>query len=106
VVSLSAEASGADPRRFRIAGSYEPVPDPGRLGDPSHEARLHLPDLISLTRDPADPAAAETVGALNVRLADPADTDAFARDLAARMPGLVVHPTFPRKQATDPFVVL
>jgi putative ABC transport system permease protein len=106
VVSLSAEASGRNPGRFRIAGSYEPVPDPGRLGDPAHEARLHLPDLLALTRDPADPAATETVGAVNVRLEDPADADAFARDLTARMPGLVVHPTLPRKQATDPFVVL
>src|SRR6266849_6222529 len=53
LVLLSTEPSGADPREFRIAGSYEPTPDPARLGDAWLEARLHLPDLLALGRDPA-----------------------------------------------------
>ena len=48
VVSLSAETSGAHARPFRIAGVYEPTPDPMRLGQARIEARLHLPDLIDL----------------------------------------------------------
>jgi putative ABC transport system permease protein len=106
VVSLSSDPSGTRPRAFRIAGAYEPTPDPARLGGASLEARLHLPDLIALTRDPADPSSGESVGAINVRLADPGDAEAFARDLSARLPGLVVRPTRPPKQAGDAFVVL
>jgi putative ABC transport system permease protein len=106
VVSLSSDPSGADPRAFRIAGSYEPTPDPARLGNASLEARLHLPDLIALDRNPADPLAGESVGAINVRLADPHDAEAFARDLSARLPGLVAHPTAAQSRAADSFVVL
>lgn len=106
VVSLSADPSGADPRPYRIAGVYEPVADPHRLGDPRLEARFHLPDLIALTRDPAEPASAEEVTAVNVRLRDPKDGAAFARDAAARLPGHVVRSTSRSEGAVDPFVVL
>jgi putative ABC transport system permease protein len=93
VVVLSAEPSGARPRRFRIAGRYEPVPDPARLGQPRLEARLHLPDLLDLRGQPGDPQKSESVGALNVRLRDPSDAAAFARELSARLPGVVARPT-------------
>jgi putative ABC transport system permease protein len=107
VVSLSPEPTGGRPRPFRVAGAFEPVPDPARLGDASLEVRLHLSDLLALQGDAADPLAGESVGAVNVKLADPADAEAFARDLSARLPGLVVRPTAPRTGGgTDPFVVL
>jgi putative ABC transport system permease protein len=106
VVMLSSEPSGANPRAFRIAGSYEPTADPARLGDPSLEARLHLPDLLELARDPAQAEAGEGVGAINVRLADPQDAVAFARELNARLPGALARPVAPRDRADDPFVVL
>jgi putative ABC transport system permease protein len=106
VVSLSTEPSGARPREFRIAGSYEPTPDPARLGDAWLEARLHLPDLLDLGRDPADPLSMESVSAVAVRLVDPADAPAFARALSARLPGAVVRPTAPSDTDADPFVVL
>src|SRR3954453_6350315 len=48
VVALSADPDGSQPRAFRIAGEYEPTPDPMRLGAVRHEVRLHLPDLIDL----------------------------------------------------------
>lgn len=106
VVALSPEPSGARPRAFRIAGSYEPVPDPARLGDAWLEARLHLPDLLELTRDRADPLSSESVGAIAVRLVDAKDAAAFAKDLSARLPGVVARPTAAEEGDKDPFVVL
>src|SRR5581483_10494529 len=44
LVTLSAHPDGSDPHRFRIAGEYEPTPDPMRLGSRRHELRMHLPD--------------------------------------------------------------
>lgn len=87
-VTLSARADQADARRFRIAGIYEPTPDPSRLGSAKLEVRLHLPDLLDLTRQPDTPAGTEPVDGINVRLHDPSDADAFVRDLNARMPGI------------------
>jgi putative ABC transport system permease protein len=84
--SLSAKPDGAGARKFRIAGIYEPVADPMRLAARRYESRLHLPDLLSLTADPADPLSAESVTAINVALKDPHDADAFARDVSARIP--------------------
>ena len=73
VVSLSTESSGANARRFRIAGQYEPTPDPMRLGATRYEARLHLPDLIALEAQPSNPLDAETVDAINVAVAPSTD---------------------------------
>src|SRR5258705_7689928 len=56
-IRLSIDPAGAGARTFRIAGVYEPAPDPMRFAQPRFEARLHLPDLASLTADPSDPAA-------------------------------------------------
>jgi putative ABC transport system permease protein len=106
MVSLSGGPSGANPRAFRIVGSYEPTADPARLGDAWLEARLHLPDLIDLVRDPRDPEAALSAGAINVRLADRGDALAFAREVSARVPGLVARSTAPSDRVGDPFVVL
>lgn len=106
VVSLSAEASGANPRPFRIAGVYEPTPDPMRLGALRHEVRLHLPDLIEMTSNPGTPEDRETVDAVNVRLADATTAEAFARDVATRLPGVVARSTAADDQRTAPFIVL
>ena len=48
VVMLSADARGARARPFRIAGVYEPTPDPSRFTAKRLEARMHLPDLLAL----------------------------------------------------------
>ena len=85
-VSLASKPDGTAARKFRIAGIYEPVADPMRLAAKRHEARLHLPDLLSLTADPSDPLSTESVTAINVALTDPRDADAFARDVSARIP--------------------
>jgi putative ABC transport system permease protein len=106
VVALSANAQGSRAREFRIAGVYEPVPDPARLGAAALEVRLHLPDLLDLTADPADPVAAESVRSINVRLASHGDADAFTRELSARVPGLLVRDLAAADDADVTFVVL
>lgn len=106
VVSISADPSGAAPRPFRVAGAYDPIADPHRLGEVVLEAHLHLPDLVTLKANRADPATAETAGAVNVALVDPRDAAAFARDLSARMPGVLARPTTRTAEENDPFVVL
>jgi putative ABC transport system permease protein len=85
-VSLASKPDGTNARRFLIAGLYEPVADPMRLAAKRHEARLHLPDLLSLTADSTDPLSTESVTAINVALTDPRDAEAFARDASARIP--------------------
>jgi putative ABC transport system permease protein len=86
IVALASKPDGAAVRRFRIAGIYEPVADPMRLAVTRHEARLHLPDLLSLTADPSDPLSSESVTAINVALKDPRDAESFASDVGARIP--------------------
>jgi len=93
IVLLSADRAGAHAARFKVAGVYEPTPDPMKYNVERLEARLHLPDLIRLTADPANPQSAEAVTAVNVRLANPADADSFAADVARRSVGLVARPT-------------
>ena len=106
VVQLAAPDAGAAARPFRVVGVYEPIPDPFRITGRRLEARLHLPDLIALTADPADPLSAESVTTMNVALVDPADAAAFAQDLDRRVPGLVARPTVRRSRQWEPFVVI
>jgi len=104
-VTLAADANGARARTFRVAGIYEPTPDPMRFTAERIEGRLHLPDLIALTADPHDPASAESVNAINVTLAPGIDTRRFIADLASQAPGVTGWPTA-RSRDDDPFVVL
>jgi putative ABC transport system permease protein len=106
VIRLSIDAEGERAQPFRIEGVYEPTPDPMRFAQPRLEARLHLPDLIALTADASDPVSSESVTAINVTLTDPADAAAFARDVAARVPGIVARPTRAPDERTGTFVVL
>ncbi len=106
VVELSSDASGANPQPFRIAGEYEPTPDPMRLGATRHEIRMHLPDLLAMTTNAAKGGSADEVDAINIALAPGADAARFARDLSARVPGLVVRSTTGDDQRAAPFIVL
>jgi putative ABC transport system permease protein len=106
VVRLSADRSGRQARPFRVAGFYEPRADPMQITAARHEARLHLPDLLSLAADPADPAALESVSAINVALSDVRQVQAVAQTLAGRLPGLQAEPTAPQPGDENPFVVL
>jgi len=106
VVTLAVDASGARSRQFRIDGTYEPTPDPLRFTARRVEARVHLPELIAMTADAADPASAEALTAINVRLARPADASSFSTALVSRAPGVLVRPTVRAQDGTDPFAVL
>lgn len=106
VVQLSVDSTGARARSFRIAGIYEPTPDPLRLTSERREARLHLPDLLALTADPDDPLSTDSVSTINLTLTDPSEAERFSRDAALRMPGLMVRPTAPSDGRSRPFVVL
>lgn len=105
VVTLAVDAGGTRGRQFRITGIYEPTPDPMRFTADRLEARLHLPDALDITADPADPGSREAVSAINLALAGDAKPNLFASDLMARAPGIVVRPTA-RSATDDPFVVL
>ncbi|MCC7243997.1 MAG: FtsX-like permease family protein [Acidobacteria bacterium] len=106
LVELSNDPSGASPRRFRIAGVYEPMPDPIRLTSDRLEVRLHLPDLLDLTADPHDPQAADPLSAINVKLTRPDDAAGFAEELSARLPAVAVRPSRGAEGEGNPFVVL
>jgi putative ABC transport system permease protein len=92
-ITLAADAKGTRAQVFRIAGVYEPTPDPMRFNVERLETRLHLDDLIRLTSDPSDPSAADAVSAINVSLGDRSNGLAFARALSARTPFVVAIPT-------------
>jgi putative ABC transport system permease protein len=106
VVRLSPDALGGNARAFRVAGLYEPAPDPMRLNAAKHEVRLHLPDLLAMTADPADPLAAGTVDAINIKLANPDEAWAFARDVMSRFPGIRARLALGALREPDTFVVL
>jgi ABC-type lipoprotein release transport system permease subunit len=103
-IVLAADPAGTRAIRFRVAGVYEPTPDPMRFNVERLEVRLHLDDLIGITADPADPSSAETVSAINVRLDNPAGGAAFARALSARAPFLLASRAAGSENAT--FVVI
>jgi predicted lysophospholipase L1 biosynthesis ABC-type transport system permease subunit len=105
IVTLAVDAEGTRGRQFRIAGVYEPTPDPMRFTADRLEARLHLPDLVDIVADPSDPASREAVSAINITLAGAQDSQQFASDLAARAPGVAARPTA-RSRDDDPFAVL
>jgi ABC-type lipoprotein release transport system permease subunit len=106
VVRLSTRATGADARDYRVAGIYEPTADPARLGSVPREVRMHLPDLLDLTRLPGTLGGTEYVEGINVALADPHDAGTFSQDVNARMPGVFARPASEAAGAAGPFKVL
>jgi len=105
VVRFAGDPSGDNARAFRIAGAYEPTPDPMQFAQPALEARFHLPDLMAFDPDEAM-TSMPSLSAINVALADPADADAFARDIEARFPGTVARPTDAPNDRTSTFIVI
>jgi hypothetical protein len=106
VVSLSSDASGVNPQPFRIAGQYEPTPDPMRLGAARLDVRLHLPDLLALDARASDPLDAETVDAINVALAAPGEARDVSRHINGTVPGATAERTGDDERRAAPFVVL
>ena len=106
VVRLATDASGTRSQEFRVGGIYEPTPDPSRLGQVSRAVRLHLPDLLDMTRPVGIPAGAEYISSVNVALVNPDDAHQFARDVDARLPGVVALPSGEAAGSAGPFRVL
>ena len=106
VVRLATDPAGSRARVFRIAGVYEPTPDPSRLGQVPRAVRMHLPDLLEMTRPTDVPAGAEYVGFVNVALVDPDDAQQFASDVNARLPGVLALPSGEAAGSAAPFRVL
>jgi ABC-type antimicrobial peptide transport system permease subunit len=100
VITVAVDPAGARTAQFRVAGVYEPTPDPMKFNVERLEARLHLEDLLSLTPDPTDPASDESVTSINVALADSAGAAAFSRALAARLPLVGASPAGGAESAT------
>ena len=50
-VTLAQDPRGTRARQFRVAGIYEPTPDPMRFTARRIEARMHLPDLMAIAAD-------------------------------------------------------
>jgi ABC-type lipoprotein release transport system permease subunit len=106
-VTLAAAADGRRATRFRVVGTYEPVPDPRKFSAKRLDAHLHLPDLVALAQDPKDPESGDQVSALNLALVHPSDAEAVARALARRVPGMTAQPTArSARRGDDPFAVL
>jgi putative ABC transport system permease protein len=104
-VTIAIDPAGTRAVTLRVAGIYEPTPDPFRFTAKRLEAHVHLPDLIDLVADPADPAAREAVDAINLKLVDPHDGAKFTADLSMRAPATTITPTN-RPRDDDPFAVL
>ena len=104
-VTFASDPEGTRPVTLRVAGIYEPTPDPMRFTARRLEAHMHLPDLLTMVADGSDPAAREAVDTINVTLTDPGDVVRFATELAGRAPGVAVTPTG-RARDDDPFAVL
>ena len=101
-----APPDGSRGQDFRVAGIYEPTPDPSRLGNAIYAVRLHLPDVLALTSPPDAPKGAESVDAINIRLVPGTDAETFSRDVNARLPGLAARPASDAGAAAGPFRVL
>lgn len=106
VIKVSPDRSGKEARPFRIAGVYEPTPDPMRFAQRRYEARLHLPDLVAMTADPLDPGSTESITSINIALENPSAAAEFSRDVAARLPALTARPIEAPDDRTSTFVVL
>ena len=52
IVTFATDPAGAQAAKFRVAGIYEPTPDPMRFTAERMEARMHLPDLVGHDRRP------------------------------------------------------
>lgn len=105
-ITLASTAEARDAREFRIVGQYEPTPDPMQLGAARLEVRLHLPQLLELASNPADPADAEAVDAINIALSAPDSNGEVSRRLTAAVPGATARGSGSDASRAAPFVVL
>ena len=104
IVELARSAAGGRADRFRIAGVYEPTPDPMRFAQERFEVRLHLGDSAGLVAD--EGAAPRSLTSINVLLHRSGDAVRFSSDVQRRMPGLTARSTSAPDERTSTFTVL
>jgi ABC-type lipoprotein release transport system permease subunit len=104
--TIAVDAAGKGGKTFRVAGIYEPTPDPMKFTARRIEARMHLPDLLDVAGARPDADSADAVDAINVRLADPNDARAFGAALMSRAPWISTRSTDRAENGSDPFAVL
>ena len=104
-IALATEPNGGRTATFRVAGVYEPTPDPMRFTVERIEARMHLPDLIGLVADPNEPSASDAVTSINVALVKPANARAFAADVSSGLPTIAVRSATDARES-DVFTVI
>jgi putative ABC transport system permease protein len=102
-VELARNAAGPA-ERFRIAGVYEPTPDPMRFAQERLEVRLHLGDGGVLVAGEA--TAPRSLTGINAALTRPADASRFASDVERRLPGISARSTSAPDERTSTFTVL
>ncbi len=105
IVHLSVARTDADAKEFRVAGIYEPTPDPMRFAERRLEVRMHLPDLITLTPERTDDTS-DSITSINVALHHPSAAAAFSRDVTAWLPTLTARPTTAPDERSTTFLVL
>jgi predicted lysophospholipase L1 biosynthesis ABC-type transport system permease subunit len=103
-VELAKNAAGGPAERFRIAGVYEPTPDPMRFAQERFEVRLHLGDAHVLV--PGDGTAPRSLTSINAALTRSGAASRFASDVERRLPGISARATAAPDERTSTFIVL
>ena len=70
------------------------------------KARMHLPDLLTMTTPPDAEPGDDTIDAINIRIRNPDDRRAFSRSLMARMPSVIARPSEYASTSGGTFVVI
>ena len=102
-VELATDAAGPG-RMFRVAGVYEPTPDPMRFAQERLEVRVHLPDAETLATVKAGGLGSLT--GINILMRDPKTGDRLAAEVARRLPGLTARSTSAPNERSSTFAVL
>src|SRR5687768_775797 len=106
VVRVSRDHAASSTHAFRVAGIYEPTPDPTRINAAKYEARFHLLDLLAPAGNPDDPMTTDNVDAISTAVRPGVDPTAYARTLAGRVPGISAHPVADLSTQANLYVVL
>jgi len=103
-VELARNEAGGPAERFRVAGVYEPTPDPMRFAQERLEVRLHLGDAAVLV--PGDGRSPRSLTSVNAVLIRSGDAVRFASDVERRVPGISARSTSAADERTSTFTVL
>lgn len=103
-VELARSEAGGPAERFRIAGVYEPTPDPMRFAQERLEVRLHLGDAWVLV--PGEGRSPRSLTSVNAVLKESGEAVRFASGVERRVPGISARATSAPDERTSTFTVL